>query len=257
MIKFFRKIRQRLLTENKFSKYLIYALGEIILVVIGIIIALQINNWNEQLKTRKSAAAQLRQLYQYVSNDLTLLNTLNTNVTSNLTSCQKLSEQFQLVKPFDSLSTSYLIDNLFEWNFYGNTSAYEKLNQSGEFSILPKNLQSDITYYYNLLKRVKEREEISNTFIKNEYEPHYFDNFSIYQRKGSNLHPIMGQYYKNDKRKPVMLNIDKIANDNKMSVLIFARYYQLKNQQESYQEAIKKAKEVQLSINEYLKANND
>jgi len=48
MIKFFRKIRQKLLTENKFSKYLLYALGEIILVVIGILIALQINNSNNQ-----------------------------------------------------------------------------------------------------------------------------------------------------------------------------------------------------------------
>jgi hypothetical protein len=46
MIKFFRKIRQSLLSENKFSKYMIYAIGEIILVVIGILIALQINNWN-------------------------------------------------------------------------------------------------------------------------------------------------------------------------------------------------------------------
>ena len=54
MIKFFRKIRQRLLTENKFSKYLIYAIGEIILVVIGILIALQINNWNENRKNRIS-----------------------------------------------------------------------------------------------------------------------------------------------------------------------------------------------------------
>lgn len=52
MIKFFRKIRQRLLTENKFSKYLIYAIGEIILVVTGILIALQINNWNEERKQR-------------------------------------------------------------------------------------------------------------------------------------------------------------------------------------------------------------
>jgi len=50
MIKFFRKIRQRLLSENKFSKYLIYAIGEIILVVIGILIALGINNWNENSK---------------------------------------------------------------------------------------------------------------------------------------------------------------------------------------------------------------
>ena len=47
MLKFFRKIRQKLLTENKFSKYLLYAIGEIILVVIGILIALQISNWNQ------------------------------------------------------------------------------------------------------------------------------------------------------------------------------------------------------------------
>ncbi|MET1258292.1 DUF6090 family protein [Flagellimonas sp. DF-77] len=51
MIKFFRRIRQTLLTENKFSKYLLYAIGEIILVVIGIMIALQINNWNEEQQT--------------------------------------------------------------------------------------------------------------------------------------------------------------------------------------------------------------
>lgn len=49
-MKFFRKIRQRLLSENRFNKYLLYAIGEIILVVIGILIALQINNWNEAQK---------------------------------------------------------------------------------------------------------------------------------------------------------------------------------------------------------------
>ena len=59
MIKLFRHIRQRLLEENKFSKYLIYALGEIVLVVIGILIALQINNWNE---TRKEGHLELQYL---------------------------------------------------------------------------------------------------------------------------------------------------------------------------------------------------
>ena len=48
MIKFFRRIRFDLLKKNKTGKYLKYAVGEIVLVVIGIIIALQINNWNEQ-----------------------------------------------------------------------------------------------------------------------------------------------------------------------------------------------------------------
>ncbi len=50
MIKFFRKIRKNMIKENRTSKYLLYAIGEIVLVVIGILIALSINNWNEQRK---------------------------------------------------------------------------------------------------------------------------------------------------------------------------------------------------------------
>lgn len=50
MIKFFRKIRQQLLNENKTSKYLKYAIGEIVLVMIGILLALQVNNWNNERK---------------------------------------------------------------------------------------------------------------------------------------------------------------------------------------------------------------
>ena len=64
MIKFFRKIRQRLLSENKFSKYLIYAIGEIILVVIGILIALQINNWNENKKLKTEEIKFLKNFKQ-------------------------------------------------------------------------------------------------------------------------------------------------------------------------------------------------
>lgn len=55
MIKFFRRIRQRLLAENKFSKYLFYAIGEIILVMIGILLALQVNNWNLERKSELKA----------------------------------------------------------------------------------------------------------------------------------------------------------------------------------------------------------
>ena len=48
MIHFFRKTRKKLADENKPLKYMRYAIGEIVLVVIGILIALQINNWNEE-----------------------------------------------------------------------------------------------------------------------------------------------------------------------------------------------------------------
>ncbi len=62
MIKFFRKIRHKLLTENKFSKYVLYAIGEILLVVIGILIALQINNRNEWRKDRVKEKIILKDL---------------------------------------------------------------------------------------------------------------------------------------------------------------------------------------------------
>jgi hypothetical protein len=64
MIKFFRKIRQNLLTEGKTSKYFKYAIGEIVLVVIGILIALQINNWNENRKQNTEEIAILKNLYE-------------------------------------------------------------------------------------------------------------------------------------------------------------------------------------------------
>jgi hypothetical protein len=52
MIKFFRLIRKQLLSENKFSKYFFYAIGEVALVMIGILLALQVNDWNENKKNK-------------------------------------------------------------------------------------------------------------------------------------------------------------------------------------------------------------
>lgn len=80
MIKFFRHIRQNLLMENlptgqagKTSKYIKYAIGEIILVVIGILIALQINNWNEQNAIHKTQEKHLRAIKNEMINNLNSL----------------------------------------------------------------------------------------------------------------------------------------------------------------------------------------
>ncbi|KAA3641408.1 MAG: hypothetical protein DWP95_06895 [Proteobacteria bacterium] len=62
MINFFRKIRKNLLNEGKTGRYLKYAIGEILLVVIGILIALQINNWNQELNNRHKERVYLKRL---------------------------------------------------------------------------------------------------------------------------------------------------------------------------------------------------
>ena len=85
MIKFFRRIRQQLITENKFSKYLLYAIGEIVLVVIGILIALSINNWNENNKLNKE--------------EKKMLISLNTDFKENLVRLEKtIALQEKMIK---------------------------------------------------------------------------------------------------------------------------------------------------------------
>ena len=70
MLRFFRQIRQRLLTDNKFSKYLLYAVGEILLVVIGILIALQFNTWSEERKLSEERLNILKNLKIDLENDI-------------------------------------------------------------------------------------------------------------------------------------------------------------------------------------------
>ncbi|WP_406684817.1 DUF6090 family protein [Seonamhaeicola sp. MEBiC1930] len=84
MIKFFRKIRQKLLSEGKTGKYLQYAIGEIILVVIGILLALQINNWNEARKNKILEKEYLVRLLEDLEHDQKDLKQVITNNAINL-----------------------------------------------------------------------------------------------------------------------------------------------------------------------------
>lgn len=74
MIKFFRKIRKKTLTENKFIKYLLYAIGEIVLVVIGILIALSINGWNQDRINEKNENKYLDDLKNELQGHIGLSN---------------------------------------------------------------------------------------------------------------------------------------------------------------------------------------
>ncbi|WP_157473012.1 DUF6090 family protein [Eudoraea adriatica] len=70
MIKFFRRIRYDLMEKNKTGKYFKYAIGEILLVVIGILIALSINNWNEKVKNMRIENNYLIRISKDLENDL-------------------------------------------------------------------------------------------------------------------------------------------------------------------------------------------
>ncbi|WP_228853535.1 DUF6090 family protein [Aegicerativicinus sediminis] len=96
MIKFFRRIRQQLLSEGNTGKYFKYALGEILLVVIGILIALQINNWNEERKDRIKEQVILKQLQEDYQSNLSQLEQKMETREKILTSA------FRLLRAFDN-----------------------------------------------------------------------------------------------------------------------------------------------------------
>jgi len=74
MIKFFRSIRQNLLNEGKTAKYLKYAIGEIALVMIGILLALQVNNWNEKRKSILREKIYIQSIYKDLKSDIKKIN---------------------------------------------------------------------------------------------------------------------------------------------------------------------------------------
>lgn len=84
MIRFFRQLRQRLLTENRVSKYLLYAVGEIVLVVVGILLALQINTWNQERLDRAEEQKYLLRLEQDLQLDLARLELVRENYERRL-----------------------------------------------------------------------------------------------------------------------------------------------------------------------------
>jgi len=84
MIKFFRKIRHSLLSKGETRKYLKYAFGEIVLVVIGILIALQLNNWNESRKTNDEFKAVLQQMYTVIDQDSENLTLIRRQVSKQI-----------------------------------------------------------------------------------------------------------------------------------------------------------------------------
>ncbi len=74
MIKFFRHLRLKFIAEKNFQRYILYAIGEIILVVIGILIALQINNWNENRKAYHQSRSYLSEILKDLEVDTLAIN---------------------------------------------------------------------------------------------------------------------------------------------------------------------------------------
>ncbi|SKB67313.1 DUF6090 family protein [Maribacter arcticus] len=162
MIKFFRKIRQRLLTDNKFSKYVLYAIGEIVLVVIGILIALQINNWNEEQKNKVIEQQLLTSLLLELETNLTILTATietNTEIIKNCITIGKFTGPSLPVLSEKELSQNMVGAFKYASRYIPNQGTYNEINNSGKLSIISDpSLRKAISELQSQLELVKIQE---------------------------------------------------------------------------------------------------
>ncbi len=189
MIKFFRKIRQNLLMENKIGKYFKYAIGEILLVVIGIMIALSINNWNESKKERAQEQELLTQLHsEFKSN----LEQLDQKIEMRK---QKISASLKLLHNIDYPETRDTDSIII---YIGHTAVsptfdpiVNDINSSGRIQLLQnRNLKERLARWTSEVIQVTEEEQAWMLVRNNEYMP-------MLAQKGI-LRNLLNRYWKDN-----------------------------------------------------------
>lgn len=152
MLKIFRKIRQELIAKGEISRYVLYAIGEILLVMIGILFALQINNWNEQRKENLRTAEYLIRLEENIEEDKKLLK-LNIEFYEQVFSYGSTALAYASGQQLDGVNNWQVLVSFFHASqigtFYSQNATYEELKSSGEISLIPSsNLRNDLSFYY-------------------------------------------------------------------------------------------------------------
>ncbi|MBT8219038.1 MAG: hypothetical protein KJP00_04405 [Bacteroidia bacterium] len=169
MIKFFRKIRQKLLSESQIRKYLIYALGEILLVVIGILIALSINNWNEQRKNNNLERQFLTGLRADLVSDSTLFSKRIQEAENHIRFNRSFIEElYKEQRTYNDIKSLYKKLSLYSDLLTIQNSTYQELINDGKLNLIRnEELKSAIINYYNATEEASKHIEEFNMFSVN------------------------------------------------------------------------------------------
>ena len=157
MIKFFRNFRQAMINQNRVSKYMLYAIGEIVLVVIGILIALQINNWNEQRKVDIEIVKGLHEVRSnLISDSLTIRQT-------RITKAEDIKMQSTVIHalesgniPYDSIE-HHLGRVMIARRIVLVDNGYQLMKKFGLERLKNEQLRNELIHYYTTsVKRIYE-----------------------------------------------------------------------------------------------------
>ena len=173
MIKVFRKIRQKLLIENRFKKYLLYAIGEIVLVIIGILIALQINNWNEQNKIERDLETSLKAMTDEVEENIQFLSKEKKSFEARIERIKKLKNNKANTKDLEEL-LYYIAQDVSSKPF---EKVFELVKEDKSLKLIKdKQLIKKINKFYEYsLADLDKLSEWHNGFVRNNIDPYILE----------------------------------------------------------------------------------
>jgi len=170
MINFFRKIRRQLANENMFQKYIRYAFGEILLVVVGILIALQVNNWNELRKQDRQFKATVVQLHGSIISDIGTFYAMINYRNYQIEKIDSVLMDNNQLTPEKVIAYLYTLS----WdinNFYISDSKFnaENLNYNPEDSLQNEIAKRAIQYMNTINTKIQfSNDRISSFLLENE-----------------------------------------------------------------------------------------
>jgi hypothetical protein len=182
MTRFFKNIRQKLVSENKGMAYLRYAIGEIILLVIGILIALQINNWNEGRKNAVVEEEIISNLHEEFSQNKLVLKQVRDVLDKSEKSCYQV---MNLMNKGKNYLSRYNIDSLLYWSFEFNSfnpssNVFTEILQSGRLGLIEnKDIVSSLFDWQRKLDNNRYTYTIYQKFIEEQIMPYLNDNISF------------------------------------------------------------------------------
>jgi len=188
MIKFFRKIRYDLMEKNKTGKYLKYAIGEILLVMIGILLALQVSNWNSDRKDRISERKLLDNIHRdFIANKVNF-DSLKVFNYRNVAALDSMIDLFPIDGDSGKLKTFWEYNkNIEDIRYNAYSSTVETVISSNSLELIEnEELQGYLMSWKDVLLDFQEEENSYHRMMNNDYWPNILEIFD-YSLKDSDM----------------------------------------------------------------------